>query len=282
MGDDSMNGFLPAPQSPLAQVGEVAAAAREQHEIQASIISAKRFPRDESAAYAKIMRSFERPGLAEGATYSFPRGKAKVKGPSVELARELARCWGNVRYGMRVVAVDEQYVQIKGYAVDLESNAYVEAEDKFRRLVQRKNFETGVTTWKEPDERDLRELTNKRGAILIRNCILQIIPPDVTADALKRAESTVHKAARGELKGNKEDVVRSLVLAYDGLGVSPEMLEDRLGHSLTLINEDEVVELRQIFASIRDGNAQRTDYFSFPESSQALAELNAQVRGEPA
>ncbi len=50
----------------------------------------------------------------------------------------------------------------------------MEIDDTFRKKIQRKR--DGQTVWVTPDERDLRELTNKRGAILERNCLLKLQP----------------------------------------------------------------------------------------------------------
>ena len=155
------------------QAGELAAVAREQNEIQSAIVSAKKFPRNEQAAFVKALNSFRRQSMAEAATYSFPRGGKTVEGPSVDCARELARVWGNIRYGLRVVSQDENRLHIRAYALDLETNTYVEAEDEFSKLIQRKDKLSGATRWVTPDERDLRELMNRRGAIAIRNCLLQ-------------------------------------------------------------------------------------------------------------
>src|SRR5690606_40175898 len=130
------------------EVGAAAAVAREEAEIKSAIFLARQFPRNEFAAYNKVIKACERPGLAEEAVYNFPRGGQRVSGPSVNLAREIARCWGNVRYGLRVVSVDEDMVHIRGYAYDLETNAHVEHEDKFEKLVYRKS-----QGWVKPDER---------------------------------------------------------------------------------------------------------------------------------
>src|SRR4051812_40088499 len=113
------------------EAGTLANVAREESELKAAIFLARNFPRDEAKAYARLVRSCERPSFATGAQYSFPRGEVNVKGPSVDLAREGARCWGNIRYGLRIVTLDENNVHIKGYALDLESNTYAEMEDKF-------------------------------------------------------------------------------------------------------------------------------------------------------
>lgn len=234
---------------------------REKTELESAIVVAKRFPRDENAAYTRIVQSCRRPTFAEGARYAFPRGGKTVSGPSVKLAREMARAWGNLRYGLRIVAVDDDQVHIRGYALDLETNNYVEAEDRFAKLVQRKKGNR--TEWVEPDERDLRELVNRRGAILMRNCLLQVLPPDVTEDAEREAQATLKKAAKGELAQDRPAAIRRLALAFDALGVTTDMLAGFLGHELDLITEDELAELRAVYASIQDGNTMRGDHFDF-------------------
>src|SRR3990167_6102664 len=77
-----------------AQTGELettAAASREIAEVQAAVILARKFPRDEERTYSKLLRSCGRVSSAEAASYSFPRGGATVSGPSVNIAREAAR-----------------------------------------------------------------------------------------------------------------------------------------------------------------------------------------------
>lgn len=244
-------------------------AAREEAEMKAAIVLAKKFPRDEAAAYTRIMHSCDRPSFAEGANYAFPRGGQVVTGPSVDLARELARIWGNVRYGLRIVTEDDERVHIKGYAYDLESNTYVESEDKFAKLVQRRNKVTRQSEWVKPDERDLRELVNKRGAICVRNAILQLLPSDIVMDAMARCRDTAQKAAKGEIQQDREAAIRRLALAYHDIGVNSEMIAGYLKHSMELITNEEIADLRAIYKSIRDGNSRREEYFVLPAYSYA-------------
>lgn len=253
--------------------GELAAVSREQSEIQSAIIIAKKFPRNEQAAFVKINKSLERPRLAEAACYSFPRGGKAVEGPSVDLARELARCWGNIRFGLRVVSVDDEMVHIKGYAYDMENNSYVEAEDKFLKLIQRKNKATGATEWVTPDERDLRELMNRKGAILVRNCILQVVPSDLVDDAIKKSKETLTKAEKGQLEANREDTIKKLLLAFDKQGVTVEMLNKYLSHDIAKIDAAELADLKGVWKSINDGQAKREDIFDLVEKVGA-ADLN--------
>lgn len=241
------------------QVGAVSAIAREESELKAAIIVAKKFPRNEHAAYTKLLKSCERPSFAEEATYCFPRGGENVEGPSVDMAREAKRVWGNMRSGVRIVSKDEDWIHIKGYALDLETNNYVESEAKFRRLIFRKKG-----GWQKPDERDERELTNRIGAICERNAILQILPPDAIDDAERTAKETQRKAAAGELKQDRQAAIRRLVKAFFEISVTAEQLEAFLAHPLDLTDEQELVKLRGIWKSIQDGNSKRSDYFTVP------------------
>ena len=109
--------------------------AREEAELKAAIVLARANPRDATVAWNDIMHSCQRPTFAQRALYKFPRGGTSITGPSVDLAREMARCWGNVRYGFRIVSIDEEHVHIKGFANDLQTNNYVEVEDSFDKAI---------------------------------------------------------------------------------------------------------------------------------------------------
>lgn len=228
-------------------------AAAVEAEIRAAITVALRFPRNEDRAFEKLMRSCQRPAFAEDASYSFPRGGQDVTGPSVYLAREAARVWGNIRHGVYVVTDDEEVRTIEAFSWDLETNTKIVAQDTFRKLIYRKKG-----GWIKPDERDLRELTNRRGAILKRNCILETLPKDLIEDALAMSEATLKKGA----EQNPEAARKKLILAFSGINVTPEMLEQKIGHHLAQCSPAELAELRRIYKSIADGNSTWSDYVS--------------------
>lgn len=229
--------------------------AAEQFEIQSAIVMARKFPRNEDEAFAKLMRACDRTTFAESAAYSFPRGGQAITGPSVNLAREAARAWTNIRYGLNIIRDDSSSRQIEGWAWDLENNIKVTAQDDFAKLIQRKK-KGGGTEWVPPDERDLRELTNRRGAICVRNCLLQILPKDLVEDALTRAEKTLKSGAERDPDGER----KKLILAFSDLNVTPDMLEGHLKHPLAQCSPSEIACLRKVYASIRDGNSTWEDY----------------------
>ena len=95
---------------------------RQAQEVQAAMVIAKRFPRDEVEAYNRIMRACQRKKLAETAMYEYPRGGTKVTGPSIRLAEAMAQNWGNLDFGILELEQKNGESQVMAYAWDLETN----------------------------------------------------------------------------------------------------------------------------------------------------------------
>lgn len=252
-----------------ADVAGLAAISREQSEIQAAMVIAKRFKRNESEAYTALITSCGRLTFANAAQYSFPRGGSTIKGPSINLAVEAARVWGNIRHGIRVVREDKDSIHIQGYAFDIERNTRAEFEDDFRKLIQRSTWVGGkkVTSWVTPDERDLRELVMRRGAILVRNAILRVLPVDVIEDAQTAADNTIKAGMSEGGTGDPQALRKTMIVAFSQIGVTTKMLADYLDHDVELIDPDEMVTLRTIYKSLTDGNSRRDEYFKMPGAS---------------
>jgi len=243
---------------------------RELAEIQATVFLAKQFPRDEEEAREKIMKALERPRFAQESFYSYPRGNGRVEGPSVWFAREGARNWKNIRYGLNIVREDEESITIEGWAWDVEGNTKVTAQDEFKKLIYRKNL-----GWIKPDERDLRELINRRGAILVRNCILQNLPKDLVDDAMAKAKETLKKSIRQPEK--KETAIEKIISSFQQLGISKQTLERIIGQPIdTRLQEDKIVELRGIYSAVKDGQAKITDFLPQEEGDEPSLDLQVE------
>jgi len=234
--------------------------------IEAAVILSRRFPRNEESAYAGIIKACKRPKFAKEASYSFPRGGTEIKGPSIYLARECARCWGNIRYGTEIVHMTDNVVKVRAWAWDVETNTHVSAEDEFKKLIQRK------TGWVIPDERDLRELVNKHSAITLRNCLLKLFPQDYIEDALKQATQT----SIGEATQSPDQMIKGIIVAFQNLNVSVEELDGYLGHALGSATPEELVELQQIGKSIKDGNSRKGEYFGAAPVADTTTEASQQ------
>lgn len=249
------NGFFQPP-SPTAGAGHALASVDEFRaiaEVQASMAIAKRFPRDEYAAYTRIMNACKRPSLAENAAYAYPRGGTTVTGPSIRLAEVLANAWGNIDYGYREVGSGQGYTDVEAYAFDKESNSRSCRTFRVQHIRSTKQGNKNLT-----DPRDVYELVANQASRRIRACILQIIPGDVTEEALKSCETTIKKSG-GDAP--LVDRVRKMATAFQEFGVTTEMLERRLGHKLDATIEQELVQLRRIYTSIKDGATKREEFF---------------------
>lgn len=237
-------------------------AAMAQHEVQSAITVAIRFPRNEDEAFGRLMKSCSRATFADKSIYSFPRGGSNIEGPSSHLAREAARIWGNIRYGFEVVGDDDENIHLRGFAWDMQTNSKATQDARFRKLVQRKRG--GKTEWVKPDDRDLRELINKHGAIAERNCILKIIPADLVEEAMAAATATLEKGAATDIDGER----KKIIAAFATLNISVADLEAYLGKPLKHATPAQVTQLRGVYKSIKDGNTSWHEYIQ-PASKSA-------------
>lgn len=242
--------------------------AREQHELQALFTVAQSIGRNERAAWDRVMTSCERPTFADGALYAFPRGNQQISGPSVKMAREIMRAWTSIVIDSpRMVEVTADEVHIRAVAIDLVSCNRTAMEDRFAKRIQRKG-----RGWVMPDERDLRELINRRAAILERNCILKLIPADVVEAATAKVQATMVQVAAGDLDSKRAEVVKGILGAFGALGATREMLEAHIGRALDAITSTQLSELRAIYRSIQDGNTSLQDHFPQAAAKSAAAQ----------
>ena len=251
------SGFLSQGTSELATTQLTSAAAAVEAEIQSSLVIAKRFPRDEQKAYVSVMESCKRPTFAEKGQYVFNRAGTEIRGPSVHMARECGRLWGNLRYGYEVTDVDhvKKTTTVSGYCWDLQTNSKNSSGVTFKNEIKRGGRMI------EPDERDYRELVAKNGSIASRNAILQVIPADLIEDAMRQLRETSVKAASGELKMSKKDWLRNLLAAWNGYGVTREMIEAQLKCSLEDVTAKQAADLKGKYKSIEDGQAKVSEFF---------------------
>jgi len=236
------------------------ATTRSAQEVQAAMIVAKRFPRDDNEAIERIRTSCKRVKLAEVATYSYPKGGTNVTGPSIRLAECLAQRWGNIDFGIKELEQRKGESLCEAYAWDLETNT--------RRAItftvkHRLHTRGGVKELTDP--RDIYEMMANQGSRRLRACILAVIPGDVCDEAVAQCAKTL----AGQSSEPLEDRVRKMLAAFkDRFGVSKEMIEARLGHNAAAITEEKLVNLRGIYQSLIDEMSKPSEWFAPPESAQ--------------
>ena len=103
MKNTKLEVLAPETENPLTPMSETTgmsiATSRQAQEVQAQMVVAKRFPRNETLSISRVMAACNRLSLAESALYAYPRGGTTVSGPSIRLAESLARSWGNIDFG---------------------------------------------------------------------------------------------------------------------------------------------------------------------------------------
>lgn len=246
---------------------------RQAQEVQAAMVIAKKFPRDEVEAYNRILRSCQRKSLAEQSMYEYPRGGTKVTGPSIRLAEALAQNWGNLDYGIIELEQKNGESQVMAYAWDLETNTRQTKIFAVPHARYSKKKGKEVLT----DPRDIYEMVANQGSRRLRACILGVIPGDVIDSAIEQCELT--------LKSNNTepliDRVRKMVKAFeDKFSVNKDMLEEFLGCSSEAFSENDFIRLRKIYKSLQDGMAKREDYFKIKSSEKSAFEVDKKEGAE--
>lgn len=224
-------------------------------EVQASLVIAKKFPRNEQRAIERIKNACGRATLANSALYSYSRGGAEITGASIRLLEAIKTHWGNIDSGWRELERDDNKAVVQAYAWDKETNT--KEERTFEVPLIRY---TRKGSYKLTDPRDIYELEANNASRRVRACLQALIPADVIEDAINCCIAT--QQANVDMSPDK---IKALITAFNDLGVSQDMIEKRLGRSITAIQAGHVVQLRTIYKSIVDGVGKVSDFFEKDE-----------------
>lgn len=241
-----MSEELTAKSGESTQVGKVEES-RAIAEVQAKMILAKKFPRDEQFARQKILAECEREALAEAATYSFPRGDAEVKGPSIRLAEVIARHWGNFISGVMELDQTKEKSTVKAFAWDLETNT---SDEKTFEVSHYRNTKKGGYWLTDP--RDIYETVANQGSRRKRASILALIPGDVIDEAVAACEETLEKSiAPGDINKLRD----SMLAAFQKLAewITADDLAAKVGKDFDKLGKKDIVTLNHLYNAIKDG-----------------------------
>nr|DAR87749.1 MAG TPA: hypothetical protein [Caudoviricetes sp.] len=250
---------------------------REASEIQAMVFMAKQFPRNQIQAADRILNACTRQTLADSAVYSYPRGGQNVEGPSIRLAEVLAQNWGNLDFGIRELSQENGVSTVEAYAWDLETNV---RQAKVFQVAHKRMAKGGTKTLTDP--RDIYEMVANQGSRRLRACILSIIPGDIVEAALAQC-SVTQAASVGATPEEIKETIRKLTATMGKFGITAENIQDRYQCRLEAIRPAQIVELRKIYTSLKDGMSKPSDWFAIQEVKKSDAQdLNAMVDGAAA
>lgn len=233
---------------------------RAAQEVQAAIVMAKRFPRDQVGAFNAIIDACKRKSLAAKSQYAYPRGNETVSGPSIRLAEVMAQNWGNLDFGIVETEQRDGESTMCAYCWDQQTNVR-----QTRIFTVKHERHTKRGSYRLTDPRDIYEMCANQGARRLRACILGVIPGDVVEAAIEQCDKTL----AGDTKEPLVDRARKMIKWFEErYGITAAQVEKRLGHRLDAITETELVTLRKIATSLQD-NMASVDSFFPPEQAPA-------------
>lgn len=228
-------------------------------EVQAAMMIARMNPRDPIVSMDRILNACARPGLADAAVYTYARGGSDISGPSIRLAEAMAQSWGNLQFGIRELEQHAGMSTVQAFAWDVETNVRREVTFQVPHIRHTKKG-----SYKLEDPRDIYESIANNGARRLRACILAVIPGDVTEAAVNQCELTMKTKA-----DTSPEAMAKMVSAFAPFGVTREQIEARIQRRLDAIQPAQVVSLKKIYASLRDGMSVAIDWFEVAEHEHA-------------
>jgi hypothetical protein len=248
-------------------------------EVQGAIILAKKFPRNQIDCMDRINIACQRPGLAEQSLYSYSRGGTEITGPSIRLAEAIAQNWSNLQFGIKELEQRNGESTVESFCWDMETNV---RQVKTFQVKHERHTKKG--NYKLEDPRDIYELTANQGARRLRACILGIIPGDVIDAAVTQCEETLKAKA-----DTSPEALKKLIEAFSNYHVTKEQIEKRIQRHLDTITAAQLVQLRKVYNSIKDGMSSVADWFEVladkeetkTDASEGLKDKikNAKVKG---
>lgn len=261
----------PAP-SP-AWIGQATAVeqSRAMAEVQAAVVVAQQRPRDTQRALAEMRDSCAQMRLAERAFYRYSRGGSQVSGPTVHLARELARVWGNVQYGMAELSRDDGHGQseMQAWAWDLQTNTRSSQVFIVPHMRDKKGGPERLT-----DMRDIYEMNTNQGARRLRQAIWSVLPPWLVEEAEELCAATLQNGGGVPMAQRVANCLGFL----EGLGVSRGRVETKVGRPAADWTPHDVATLGVIYKSIQRGETRVEDEFA-PERVTG-AEITGSKQGK--
>lgn len=253
-----------------AQVPQVDSLARD--EIDMQIATARRYPRDPAKAIrAALKLATYSEEIAEGCFYVLPRGGKKIEGPSIRLAEIIASCWGNLRYGARVVDEGQRFVTSLGFCHDLETNVAFAGHVQ-RRITNRDGHRY--------DDDMIGVTGNAANSIAMRNAVNRVVPR-VYTDMILREVKRVAVGDASTFASKRDRVIER----YSKMGVTSEQVLASVGkESIEAVTLEDLELLIGVGTAIKEGQTSIDLVFptgegSTPQPTKGAAGLKSILAG---
>lgn len=237
-------------------------------EVQAAVTVAQARPRNKNAAVEEMRDATAQTAVAEKAYYRYNRGDGNVTGVTIHLARELARCWGNIDYGVKELKRDD----IKGesemlaHAWDMQTNARASTTFIVPHI-----RDTSGGARKLTATRDIYENNANAGARRLREQILAVLPNWFVEEAKANCDATLEK---GDGSSSVAQRTTAAIYGFGQLGVTQAQLEAKVGRAAAEWTPHDLGQLSVIYQSIKRGETAVAE--EFPPQEQDNGDISAE------
>lgn len=217
--------------------------------VDMQIVTAKRYPRklasciENSIALATLSEE-----TAKECMYNLLKGGKMIKGPSVVLAKIMAREFGNMRVENRVVGYDKTHVTCEATAFDLEKNYAI-------RTTIKKSLLTSLGGRVSEDMAVI--IGNAGNAVALRNAVFAILP--------KQVVDKVYTAVREKIAGKLSDenaltaarakMIEHVKNTYPSYAFTDEEIASAFGkQSISHLTKDDIIDFAGIETAIKSGD----------------------------
>ena len=244
--------------------------ARAVAEVAAAVRVARDFPRDEQHAFQRMEQACGTQSLAERAFYSLPRAGGRVEGETVHLARELARCWGNIDYGVRELRRDDEagVSEMQAWAWDQETNVRSSRSFVVPHAIMANKRRKALT-----DLGDIANNNNSVAARAVRETIFTVLPTPFRVAAIDICSAVL----RGEHQANRQepaDAAAAIVAGFANFGVNVQQLEAYVALPRDEWTPQTIGALRVLGGELNRGEKRVDDEFGTPKAgATSVADL---------
>jgi hypothetical protein len=230
-------------------------------EVQAAVIVAQNVPRDIQRAMAEMRQSCGLLAMASQAFYQVPN---RGTGPSVHLARELARIWGNIEHGSQELRRDDEasVSEVQGFAWDKQTNTrtsrtFIAPHERMKAGSRQRLTDLG----------DIQNNNNSVAARATRECILNVLPRWFIEEAQTICRRTLEHGEGKPLPQRIEEMVN----VFKGIGVGEKQIEAKLEKKRGQWDAGDVAQMGIVYTSITRDGISRDDVF--PPLDETVADL---------
>lgn len=226
-------------------------------------------PRDIGRASENMRFITSRKSFAEMAEYSYPRGGTNIIGPSIRLAEELCKCYGNIQYGINEISKNDLETIYEVFCWDIENNVRVSrrfSQDHIRYKNDKKNKGKKIREVLT-DSRDVYEIVANHAARRLRAVILEVLPAWYVEEAREACRQTLAKD-----KTPVKDKIQKIIEMFADCDVTEEMLVNKIGKPLNEMLAKDATNLKLIYNSISTGMANIYDHFPVEKNNEETDE----------